>query len=164
MAGPGLRDLAAPALLVPTGDPKPVERAVVDGILDDFEPETFLWITFNRPDGGAHVWYAWTQGGAPLGDSTDQDALLSGYDCADWLHALARHCTEHHRGRVTIQAHALRGIQRDVSVGWRAGEAEQARLRRVLDCAADMDGQSRRPVGMPLPRWVGVGPGLLTRN
>ncbi|MFE3106793.1 hypothetical protein [Kitasatospora indigofera] len=47
--------LTAPALLVPTDDPKPVDRAVVDGIVGDYPPEKLLWIIFRRPDGGSHV-------------------------------------------------------------------------------------------------------------
>jgi len=33
-------------------DAVPDAGSAVDGIMDGFEPETFLWITFHRPDGG----------------------------------------------------------------------------------------------------------------
>jgi hypothetical protein len=151
----------APALLIPTGDPKPVEKAVVDSILDDFEPETFLWIVFHRPDGGAHVWYAWTVGGHPLGDKIDQAALAAGYDTADWLHITNRHRTDHHRGRVEIQAHLLRPIEADVRNGHRDSGTTRDGVRRILATAAEMAGQYRS-ADAPVPRWMGVGPTLLT--
>jgi hypothetical protein len=153
----------APALLIPTGDPTPVEKAVVDGILDDFEPETFLWIVFHRPDGGAHVWHAWTAGGHPLGDSIDQAAIAAGYDAADWLHITGRHRTDHHRGRVEIQAHPLRPIEADVHNGLRDSGTTRDWVCRFLATAAGMAGQ-RRPADAPVPRWTGVGPALLTRK
>ncbi|RPE27257.1 hypothetical protein [Kitasatospora cineracea] len=152
----------APALLLPTGDPKPVEKAVVDSILDQFEPETFLWINLHRPDGGVHVWYAWTAGGTALGDTVDLAALTSGSDAADWLHLTGRHRTDHFRGRIHTQAHPLRPIQADLARGDRAPENERDKLSRLLCSAAELAHQSR-PLDRPLPRWVGVGPTLLNR-
>lgn len=153
----------APALLLPTGNPKPVEKAVVEGIVDDFEPETFLWIVFHRPDGGAHVWYAWTAGGIPLGEHIDQHALAAGFDASDWLHITGRHRTDHHRGRVETQAHPLRPIEADLRNGARSPESERDKLRRLLDGARDMAGQPPRP-DATVPRWIGVGPTLLHRK
>ena len=68
---------AAPVVLTPTDDPTSVEKAVADSITADFEPETFLWIVFHRPDVGARIWYAWTAGGHPLGDRIDRAALAA---------------------------------------------------------------------------------------
>jgi hypothetical protein len=134
---------------------------VVDGVLDEFEPETFLWIVFNRPDGGARLWYAWTRGGQPLGDRIDQAALAGGYDCADWLHLTSRHCEEHTRGRVTIQAHPLRPLFADVQAGHREPGELRGKLRRMVTIAAERTGQPYQNAGR-MPRWLGVGPALLT--
>lgn len=152
---------AAPAVLTPTGDPKPVEKAVVDGILDDFEPETFLWIVFHRPDGGAHIWYAWTAGGTPLGEQADRAALAAGMDFADWLHIGDRHRQDTTRGRIDIQAYALRPILADVQAGVRGSEDRREDLRRVLGVASEMTGQTPRTFS---PRWLGFGPTLLNRK
>jgi hypothetical protein len=35
----------------------------VESITEGVDPETLLWITFHRPDGGLKIWYAWTAGG-----------------------------------------------------------------------------------------------------
>jgi hypothetical protein len=150
----------APALLLPTGDPTPVEKAVVEGIVGDFDPETLLWIIFHRPDGGARVWYAWTTGGVPLGEHIDQHALAAGYDASDWLHITGRHRTDHHRGRVETQAHPLRPIEADLRNGVRAPEELRDKLRRLLDYARETNGQPPRPDAV-VPRWMGVGPTLL---
>lgn len=147
--------------LIPTGDPTPVEKAAVDGILDGFEPETFLWIVFHRPDGGARVWYAWTDGGVPLGDDIDRRALAAGLDAADWLHIGDQHCQHSARGRTAIQAYALRPILADVRNGVRGPEDRRAATLRVIACAAAETGQAPRP---GCPRWLGVGPMLLARR
>ncbi|MEU9611837.1 hypothetical protein AB0D56_09830 [Streptomyces sp. NPDC048209] len=148
-------------LLVPTGNPTPVEKAAVEGIADGFDPETFLWITFHRPDGGARVWYAWTAGGAPLGDQIDDQALASGFDAADWLHIGDRHSQRTNRGRIEIQAYALRPIQADIRSGVRGSEDRRAAIIRFIDRAAAEVGQTPRP---GCPRWLGVGPALLARR
>ncbi|NUS25011.1 MAG: hypothetical protein HOV92_12415 [Streptomyces sp.] len=151
----------SPVLLVPTDDPRPVEKAAVDGIVDGFEPETFLWIVFHRPDGGAHIWYAWTVGGTDLGDRVDRMALAAGLDSADWLHIGDRHCQHSTRGRIAIQAYALRPILADVQNGVRSPEDRRERLRRVVRKAAEMTGQTPRTL---TPRWLGVGPTLLNQK
>ncbi|MFD5610584.1 hypothetical protein [Kitasatospora sp. NPDC127060] len=153
-----------PLVLTPTDDPTPVEQAVVDGIVGDFDPETFLWIVFNRPDGGAHVWYAWTTGGAPLGDAIDQAALAAGYDCSDWLHIGNRHLTKHSRGRITTDVYPLRPIEADIRGGLRAPETERDKMRRLLDTARAMNGQAHPEATRDVPRWTGVGPALLNRT
>lgn len=152
---------ASPTLLVPTEDAKPVEKAAVDGIVDGFEPETFLWVVFHRPDGGARVWYAWTDGGTALGDRIDGLALTAGLDCADWLHIGDRHCQHSTRGRIAIQAYALRPILADVQAGVRGPDDRRDGLLRAIACAAEMTGQTPRP---GVPRWLGVGPTLLNRK
>ncbi|MGY0065122.1 hypothetical protein ACWY4P_54040 (plasmid) [Streptomyces sp. LZ34] len=151
----------APPLLVPTGDARPVEKAAVDGIVDGFEPETFLWIVFHRPDGGARVWYAWTDGGATLGNRVDQLALAAGLDCADWLHIGDRNCQRSTRGRIAIEAYALRPILADVLTGVRAPGDRRDKVLRFIACAAEETGQTPRP---GVPRWLGVGPTLLNRK
>ncbi|MEU5425926.1 hypothetical protein AB0H73_09995 [Streptomyces olivoreticuli] len=154
----------SPLVLTPTNDSTPVERAVVDGLVGDFEPETFLWIVFHRPDGGAHVWYAWTVGGAPLGDAIDQAALAAGYDCSDWLHIGNRHLSRHTRGRVTTDAYPLRPIEADIRNGLRAPETERDTTRRLFDAARAVGGQARPEPTTDVPRWLGVGPALLART
>lgn len=151
--------LEAPVVLTPHDDPTPVEQAAVNGIAGGFPPETFLWIVFYRPDGGARVWYSWTAGGAPLGNAIDRHALAQPLDAADWFHILDRHLERSTRGRIKIDAYPLRPILADLQAGVRAPDEDRAKLLRVLDLSADMTGQAR-PAGRPL-RWVGVGPDLL---
>lgn len=154
---------APPTILTPTGDRSPVEKAAVESIADSFDPETFLWITFRRPDGGAKVWYAWTAGGELLGDRVDGLALAAGLDSADWLHLISLSCLSSTRGRIETQAHPLRPILQAVEAGTRAPAERREGLHRVLECASEMTG---RPLPFPgdLPRWVGVGPELLASN
>lgn len=148
-------------LLIPTSDPTPVEKAAVDGILDGFEPETFLWIVFHRPDGGARLWHAWTEGGQPLGDHVDSTALTHGLDGADWLHIGDRHCQHTTRGRIDIQAYALRPVLADIQAGVRGPDERRDILLRVIACAAEHTGQTPRP---GVPRLLGMGPTLLARK
>ncbi|MEJ8654733.1 hypothetical protein WKI65_43545 [Streptomyces sp. MS1.AVA.3] len=151
-----------PIVLPPTDDPTPVEKAVADGITADFEPETFLWITFHRPAGGVRIWYAWTMGGAPLGDRVDGLAMGMRLDSADWFHITDRHRRVSARGRVQIQAHALRPILGDVQAGLRGREVEREKLRRMICMAAELRGEPV-PADPGPPRWLGVGPTLLHR-
>lgn len=153
--------IECPTVLTPTDDARPVELAVVDSIAGEFEPETFLWFVFHRPDGGARVRYAWTEGGHLLGDQTDRLALAHGLDFADWLHIGDRHCQHTTRGRIAIQAYALRPVLADVQAGVRSPDDRRAGLRRFLECAAERTGQTPVP---GLPRWLGVGPALLNRK
>jgi hypothetical protein len=148
-------------LLIPTSDPTPVEKAAVDGILNGFEPETFLWINFHRPDGGVRIWYAWTECGQPLGNQVDTAALAAGLDAADWLHIGDRHCRHSSRGRIAVQAYALRPVLADVRNGVRGPDDRRDGLLRVIACAAAETGQTPRP---GVPRWLGMGPGLLARR
>jgi hypothetical protein len=152
---------APPMVLTPTGDRSPVEKAAVESIADGFDPETFLWITFWRPDGGAKVWYAWTAGGEQLGDRVDGLALAGGLDSADWLYLTGLSCLTSTRGRIETRAHPLRPLLRAVESGMRAPEEERAKLLRLLECASEMTGQPLRNPGS-LPRWGGVGPHLLS--
>ncbi|MEU5978522.1 hypothetical protein [Streptomyces sp. NPDC047315] len=154
--------LDRPLVLAPSGDPSPVEQAVADSIAGDHPPETFLYLVFHRPDGGARVWYAWTAGGHPLGDDIDRRALAAPLDAADWLHYLARHVQRSTRGRVQIDAHPLRPLLADLQAGVRAPDHERGTVRRMIELAADLTGQPR-PAERPV-RWVGVGPDLLTRK
>ncbi|MER6109333.1 hypothetical protein [Streptomyces hirsutus] len=151
--------LEPPLALTPSNDPRPVEQAVVDGIAADFPPETFLWIVFHRPDGGARVWYAWTAGGVPLGNDIDRRALAAPLDAADWLHLMGQHLERSTRGRIQIDAHPLRPILGDLQAGLRAPDEERVKLRRMVELAADLTGQAR-PADRPV-RWVGVGPDIL---
>ncbi|WP_030237959.1 hypothetical protein [Streptomyces sp. NRRL S-350] len=153
-----------PVALSASNDPTPVEKAVTEGIAADFEPETFLWIAFRRPDGGARIWYSWTTGGAPLGDRIDQAALTARLDCSDWFWIGNRHLTKHTRGRITIDAYPLRPIQADVRGGVRAPETERDALRRLIDTAFAMSGRPRSEPTIDVGRWLGVGPGLLSGN
>ncbi|MER0442971.1 hypothetical protein ABR738_00015 [Streptomyces sp. Edi4] len=149
-----------PAPLAPTGDAAPVEKAVLAGIAGGFEPETFLWVTFHRPDGGARSRYAWTAGGDALGDRVDRLATSAGCDATDWLHIADRHQLTSARGRVTIWAYPLRPVLADVRDGVRGPEERRDGLRRVLHVAAERTGQAPRTY---TPPWLGFGP-LLTAH
>ncbi|MGK5733191.1 hypothetical protein [Streptomyces sp. URMC 124] len=151
-----------PATLTPTNDPAPVVQAVVDGIVANHEPETFLWIVFHQPDGGAHVRYAWTTGGPELGNHTDDHALAAGLDAADWLHIVSRHRHDSTRGRVEVHAHPLRPVLADVQAGLRSPGDHRAAVRRILRCYLDDIGQHHLPDAPP--RWMGVGPTLVART
>ncbi|MEU7323337.1 hypothetical protein ABZ682_22720 [Streptomyces griseoviridis] len=149
-------------LLHPAGsNVKPLERAVVHEVLDDFGPETYLGFAFYRPDGGCNLWHGWTEGADDLGDQVDRLALASGLDCGDWLNIGNLHSTVTHRGRIRIEAYPLRPILADVQAGVRCPEDRRAGLRRLLECAAEQTGQTPVP---GLPRWVGFGPVLLNRK
>jgi hypothetical protein len=148
-------------LLHPTHDPRPIEKAAADSIAATFEPETFLWINFHRPNGGVRIWYAWTTGGEPLGNETDHAALTRGLDAADWLHIGDRHCQHTTRGRIDIQAYPLRPVLADIQAGVRSPKDRRDGLRRVIACAAAETGQTPLP---GVPRWLGMGPALLARR
>ncbi|MER7707267.1 hypothetical protein ABTX81_30740 [Kitasatospora sp. NPDC097605] len=145
-------------------DPRPAEQAFVDDLPLLLEPELFLWISVRQPDGGARVYYRWTEGGEELGNCIDQAALAAGLDCADNFHIANRHLTDSQNGQVRIQTHRLRPIQADVTAGVRAPESERAGIRRLIHYVALEKGQeeiARNPV---VPRWLGVGPALLSRT
>ncbi|MEW2568401.1 hypothetical protein [Streptomyces sp. NPDC047070] len=154
--------LAEPPLaLIPTGDVRPVEKAIAESITGQFEPETWLAITFPRPDGGVRVRWAWTAGGVDLGNRIDGLALAAGLDAVDNFHICDLHCRESWRGRIRIGAHPLRPVLADVQAGVRGPEERRAKLRRVIELAAAERGQTARP---GVPRWIGVGPDLLNRK
>jgi hypothetical protein len=157
-------DTPTSIVLTPTGNSRPVEKAVVDGIADDFGPETHLWIVFRTPEGGARVYYAWTAGGQQLGDKIDREAVARGFDLTDWLFVPGRYRTEHVRGRVTTQAYPLRPILADVLNNRRAVENDRARTMGILDAAADLKGQERPVLTDFLGPWGGVGPAMLGRS
>ncbi|WP_435245220.1 hypothetical protein [Streptomyces tendae] len=151
---------SAPPLL-PTGDPAPVERAVLAGVAAGFPPETFLWVTFHRPDGGARVRYAWTGGGEALGDRIDRLATAAGCDATDWLHIADRHQLTSARGRVTVWAYPLRPVLADVEGGVRGPAERRDGIRRLLHAAAERTGQAPRTYAPP---WLGFGPLLAARR
>ncbi|WP_333745706.1 hypothetical protein [Streptomyces sp. IBSBF 2950] len=155
------RPPADPTVLTPSEDPTPVEKAVADGIASGFDPETFLWLTFHRADGGARIWYAWTAGGPALGDRVDQLATAAGYDAADWLHISDRHQLTSTRGRVTIWAYPLRPVLADVQSGVRGPEDRREGVRRILRKAGEFTGQTPHTL---TPRWLGFGPVLTLRK
>ncbi|MFJ4988787.1 hypothetical protein ACIP9H_33925 [Streptomyces sp. NPDC088732] len=157
----GTSTLDAPLIVAPSSDPTPVQRAVVDSLLDDHPPETFLWIVFHRADGGARIWYAWTAGGQPLGDRIDQLALGAGLDASDWLHIGDRHAAHSERGRIRVQAYALRPVLADVQAGERSPEDRREGIRRIIRTAATMTGQTPRTLA---PTWLGFGPVLVNRK
>ncbi|WP_046500753.1 hypothetical protein [Streptomyces odonnellii] len=138
-----------------------IELAAVASIAADAEPETWLQINFHKPCGGVTIRYAWTNGGADLGDRIDLLALAAPLDAADWIHITSEHVQTSHRGRIEIQAHPLRPILADVQAGVRCPTDRNEFLLRVIDLAATETGQTPRP-GMP--RWIGVGPTLLARR
>ncbi|MEU0087221.1 hypothetical protein [Streptomyces sp. NPDC006274] len=141
----------------PSTDRAPVELALVRSITDAAAPETFLWITFHKPCGGAAVRYAWTAGGTALGDHIDALALAAGLDAADWMHITSEHAQHSTRGRIEIQAHLLRPILADVQAQLRCPDQRREGLERVLAKAAELT----ETTAYRMPRWVGVGPALL---
>ncbi|BDT39485.1 hypothetical protein [Streptomyces yaizuensis] len=147
--------------MAPTDDPAPVEKAVADGVVGDYPPETFLWIIFRPPEGGVRIWHAWTDGGHQLGDQVDRMALASGLDAADWLDVTSRHERISRRGRVEIRAYALRPVFGDVQSGVRCLEDRREYLRGLIRTATEMTG---RPTLPGIPRWQGVGPALTSRK
>ncbi|WP_328638435.1 hypothetical protein [Streptomyces canus] len=147
--------------LTPSEDNTPVARAIVQSIAADHDPEVYLWIVLHRPDGGANLWHAWTEGGQPLGDEVDRAALAAGMDAADWLHIGDLNCTRSTRGRITVEAFALRPVLADVENGVRCDEERRAGVQRVLDRAAEETGHAARP---GCPRWLGMGPALVNRR
>jgi len=157
--------ITLPALPVPSSaaDREPIERAVVDDIAAEHDPETFLWIVFRRPDGGARVWYNWTSGGDRLGDHIDVLATARGMDAADWFAITRRHLSEHTHGRIRIHAHPLRPILADVQTGRGDDGTVRDELGRVAAVHAAYAGYPTPPVPL-VPRWVGTGPILLNRR
>src|SRR5216110_3315854 len=131
-------------ILTPTNDPRPVEQAVVESIIDSLEPELLLHIALWQPDGSVRLRYDWTHGGDVLGDRIDRDTTARGLNIADSVHIAELHRTEHRRGRITIQAFALRGIHNDVLGGVRAGNGT-------------------RGTGF-VGTWLGAGPAMLGRR
>ncbi|MGY3199800.1 hypothetical protein [Streptomyces sp. TE5632] len=137
------------------------ERTVVDCLMDGFGPDTYLGVAFVQPDGGCHMWNAWTEGAKYLGDQIDGQALAADLDTADWLHIGDRHSSLTHLGTIRIEAYQLRAILADVQAGERGPDERRTELRRVIDCAAELTGQTPRP---GLPRWPGFGPTLLANR
>ncbi|MGA5340463.1 hypothetical protein ACPCK3_15070 [Streptomyces griseoincarnatus] len=154
-------DTLAPSTLAPTGDPAPVVQALLSSITNGHPPETYLRITEHRADGGATVWNAWTEGGQPLGDHVDRLALSVGLDAADWLHIGELHSEHSHRGRFATEAFPLRPILASVQTGERCSDDRRAGVQRFLDMAAHHAGRALAP---GIPRWLGVGPTLLSRK
>lgn len=142
-------------LLTPSTNTTPVEKAAVSGIADGFDPETFLWIEFHRPNGSVRIWYAWTMGGPVLGDRMDRLALDAGLDGADWLHYAERHAVHSTRGAIKIQAHPLRPILADIQNGERGPEQWSAALNQAIAERATEKGARSRPLGST---WLGYGP------
>ncbi|MBD0670067.1 hypothetical protein [Streptomyces sp. CBMA156] len=161
------QELAYRATMLLSGlnpDPHPAEETFADGLADMFKPETFLWISVRQPDGGAHVHYRWTEGGRELGDRIDNQALAAGLDAADNCYITGLHLEDRQMGNTHIQVHSLRPILADVEAGVRAPEDVQASLRRVIQLAAEETGQYVIAANPVVPRWLGVGPRLLTRS
>lgn len=139
-------------LLTPSTDTTPIEKAAVSGIAGGFEPETFLWIEFHRPNGSVRIWYAWTSGGPELGDRMDRLALDAALDGADWLHYADRHAVHSTRGAIKIQAHPLRPILGDIQNGERGPRAWHEALDQALAASASATGFQARST------WLGYGP------
>jgi hypothetical protein len=115
----------------------------------------------HRPDGGVKLYYAWTADGKPLGDRIDQLAVASGLDAADWLHIGDRQKDIFHRGRVKVEAYALRPVLADVQRGERSPEQRREGLHRVVAAAAESLKQQPRTSHLG---WLGFGPALVHRR
>lgn len=69
---------------------------------------------------------------------------------------MGRHVERRTRGRIQIDAHHLRPILADLQADVRAPAEERVKLRRMVEMAAGLTGQTR-PAERPV-RWVDVGP------
>ncbi|WP_242537148.1 hypothetical protein [Streptomyces albidoflavus] len=141
----------------PTG-PSEINLAVLDSITSMHRPEMFLWINRRRPDGSVKIWYAWTEGGEPLGNRVDELALTRGLDAADWLHIADLHQRTSVRGHFETWAYPLRPVLAEVQGTERAPESRRDGLRRLLVKAGEVTGTSPRTTA---PRWLGFGPHLV---
>jgi hypothetical protein len=138
-------------------DARPVQRAAVLEIADQFGPLKWLDIRFPLPGGGLRLTSAWTPGGDRLGDEIDTVALAAGMDMADWLAIVDRHHEVTYRGKIQIVVHDLPPIRNDVALRYGADRDFRGRLR-----AAYAEWCSEWPFDwVGLPRWHGVGPYLL---
>ncbi|UJV42931.1 hypothetical protein [Streptomyces sp. AMCC400023] len=150
---------ATTCLIVPgTGD-SPAERFIVTETLEQHDPETYLTVTFNRPDSSATLWHAWTGGGSDLADLIDGIARTVGLDAADWCHISDRHRVTADLAWKRVEAYPLRPILADVHNGERCDDHRRRVLAGFLDLAAHPDGQ-------PAPQlhaWPGYGPALLSQ-
>ncbi|MEU8839981.1 hypothetical protein AB0D97_12740 [Streptomyces roseus] len=151
--------MSTATLLTPSTDTTPVEKAAVSGIADGFDPETFLWINFRRPNGGIRIWYAWTAGGTNLGDKIDGIALNLSLDGADWLHYADRNAVHSTRGAIEIQAYPLRPILADIHNGEGAPAERRAAITRFVDLYAAEVGVTPQP---GRSTWLGYGPQRVT--
>ncbi|MBT2467801.1 hypothetical protein J7E97_07925 [Streptomyces sp. ISL-66] len=142
-------------LLTPSTNATPVEKAVASGIADGFEPQTFLWMFFHRPNGSVRFWYAWTTGGTTLGNSIDVIARMKSLDGADWLHYGDRHAVLSTRGAIRIEAYPLRPILADIHNGERAPADRRAAMDHLVKTAAEDLG---RPLDPSRSTWLGYGP------
>lgn len=155
-----MTDLIVPLPTVVSGDPRPVEKAVIDDILDDIGPLKWLTISFHLPNGGLRYYHAWTVGGDLLGDQIDDLALTRGLDAADWMDIIARHEEITYRGKVKIQARDLPSIRVDVDLGHgQTDDTMRDKLRRFADeMARHFPGRYQRILPGEFPAWCGVGP------
>lgn len=135
-------------ILPSSADPRPVELAVAADVADASPPETYLQMSFFRPDGCIRLWHGWTSGGDRLGDRIDQLAVTAGRDMADYMHIADRCVTTSTRGRIEIQAYALRAALADVQ-----GEERGPQRWR--------DGLAERCFSGRTPGWFGFGPALV---
>ncbi|MFE7963441.1 hypothetical protein ACFU0X_10365 [Streptomyces cellulosae] len=137
-----------------SAQPDRVQQAVLEGIVANHGPETFLWINERRKT-GTRIWYAWTDGGEPLGDRIDQVAVAAGLDAADWMHIADLHQRTSWRGRFETWAYPLRPVLAAVHGDERAPDYRRDGLRRVVQKAAERTGQQPRAGRL---RWLGFGP------
>jgi hypothetical protein len=151
---------------VVSSDPRPVELAVVDEILDNFGPLKWLTISFETTGGGLRWYEAWTTGGERVGDEIDTTALGLGLDGADWLAIIERHRATTHRGNVKIDVYDLLRIRTDVQVkqGQDSPDMRDAVRRFLVAMATEFPDKYRFRESDPPPSWGGVGPRLNGRR
>ncbi len=145
-------------LTPPSTDLTPVQRAVVCETAGLFEPELFLEYHLPLPGGGIRLWYAWTAGGAPLGDRADDAALARGLDCADYIGLANPHSETTQHGRVQVIAYKVRPILTAVHAGERGPRQTREALARLF---TDVTGQEWTADDR-LDTWWGVGPRQVT--
>ncbi|MFF7369800.1 hypothetical protein [Streptomyces tricolor] len=153
--------LAAPPapVLVPAGDRRLVEQAVVDDAVRVQGPEMLVRVDIPQPDGSMRLYAAWTGDGEPLADRIDQIALGHGVDAWSWVEILRRTARTSHRGRIEVRARPLRQVLADIEAGFRGSEQLRAGFARLLAVDAARAGQP--PLPAPgIPAWAGVGPRL----
>lgn len=97
----------------------------------------------------------WTEGGGPLGDDIDAQAVAGDWNGFDFMALADRHCLKQVRGQLAIYVYPLRHVAADLHAGQRATPGEITGLLAWLGCSDAAHAVDGTP-------WLGFGP--LLRN